>query len=166
MGYTTNFGGELWLSNPLPKNEVKEINEVLTTTRHDHKLLRGNMERPFPSIWNQWIINDSYSTQSLVWDGNEKFYNYIGWLDYIIRNYMIPNDIYLNGRIQWIGEDKNDIGVIYSDDNFIDIEYTQLSELNPNILIWHNITMQQYLKDQHNDTIKIEEYVKNKNHQL
>jgi len=166
MGYTTNFGGELWLSNPLPKNEVKEINEDLATTRHDHKLLRGNLQRPFPSIWNQWIIKDSYNTQSLVWDGNEKFYNYIGWLDYIIKNYMIPNDIYLNGRIQWIGEDKNDIGVIYSEDNFIDIEYTKLSEHNPNILIWDNITMQQYLKDQHNKTLELEEYVKNKKYQL
>jgi hypothetical protein len=57
---------------------------------------------------------------SIVWDGNEKFHAYIEWLEYIIKHFLIPWGHNLNGVVQWVGEDLDDIGEIIVTNNIVE----------------------------------------------
>lgn len=70
-----------------------------------------------PGLWCQWVIQDD----KLEWDGNEKFYNYEEWLQYMITNFFKPWGITLNGEIEWQGEDSSDFGKIVVTDNVMTI---------------------------------------------
>lgn len=72
-----------------------------------------------PGLWCQWRLDGS----DIVWDGGEKFYNYVEWLDWLIRFVFDPANIKFNGRIYWQGEEINDYGIIDVEDNKIDITY-------------------------------------------
>jgi len=73
-----------------------------------------------PGLWCQWVIDsDGYALQ---WDGNEKFYNYIEWLKYLINHFFEPWGVKLNGVIEWEGEDSNDKGKIIVNDNVVKIK--------------------------------------------
>jgi hypothetical protein len=68
-----------------------------------------------PGLWCQWIVSDE--GDSLVWDGGEKFYNYIEWLKYLINHFFSKWGVLLNGQMEWVGEDREDIGLIIVKDN-------------------------------------------------
>lgn len=73
-----------------------------------------------PGLWCQWIINDE---DKLVWDGGEKFYNYIEWLQYLIDNFFKPFDYVLNGEMKWQGDDSDDVGKIIIKNNEVIVKY-------------------------------------------
>lgn len=73
-----------------------------------------------PGLWCNWIINDD---GNLEWNGAEKFYNYVEWLEYLIDNFFEPLDYELNGDITWQGEDSDDIGVIHVVNNIVEVKY-------------------------------------------
>jgi len=74
-----------------------------------------------PGLWLGWVISESDGIYYLEWDGAEKFYYYIQWLEYLINNIFNKNGILLNGDIKWFGEDREDIGVISVTDNNVEI---------------------------------------------
>lgn len=76
-----------------------------------------------PGLWCQWIPTDDGS--AIQWDGNEKFYNYTEWLQYIIDHFMRPWGYELNGRVMWSGEDTADSGVITVEHNIMTIDEFQ-----------------------------------------
>lgn len=71
-----------------------------------------------PGLWCQWIPGDEGN--SIEWDGSEKFYHYVEWLEYLINQYLIPWGYTLNGKVEWQGEDKDDIGVIEVKNNKVE----------------------------------------------
>ena len=88
---------------------------------HDKSILDYN--RPpvrQPGLWCQWIIN--YNGE-LEWDGNEKFYEYVEWLEYLVENFFAPLGYILNGDIEFQGEDYDDFGTIHVIDNVVDTQY-------------------------------------------
>ena len=96
----------------------------------------GYKDAVHPGLWCQWIINDD---GELEWDGGEKFYNYEGWLQYLIDNFFAPLGYVLNGDIKWQGEDSDDFGNIHVVDNVIEMQYgtrfTSMDELDTAALI-------------------------------
>ena len=88
-----------------------------------------------PGLWCQWIINGD----CLEWDGNEKFYNYIEWLDYLIKHFFEPLGYVLNGDVEWQGEDDEDFGLIHVVDNVVHIQegkkYYSMNEFETDVLI-------------------------------
>lgn len=72
-----------------------------------------------PELWCQWIIENS----QLVWDGGEKFYSYVEWLKYLIKNFFEPNGYTLSGVVRFQGEDSTDHGKIVAVDNVVTLEY-------------------------------------------
>ena len=73
-----------------------------------------------PGLWCQWIpTDDGYK---LVWNGAQKFYNYIEWLHYMIDNFFEPWGYKLNGTIKWSGEYPEDIGKIVVKNNKVKIK--------------------------------------------
>jgi hypothetical protein len=72
-----------------------------------------------PGLWCQWKYDSD--TNSLMWDGGEKFYNYTEWLDYLIEYVLKPNNYILNGEVSWQGQEYSDKGTIIVKDNKITI---------------------------------------------
>lgn len=70
-----------------------------------------------PSLWCQWIPNDDGT--AIVWDGGEKFYSYVEWIEYLIEHFLKPWGYTLNGEVEWFGEDTNDRGKIVIDNNTV-----------------------------------------------
>lgn len=63
-----------------------------------------------PGLWCQWIPSDDGTR--IEWDGGEKFYHYVEWLQYLLSNFLVPWGYTLNGDCSFQGEDDNDRGVI------------------------------------------------------
>lgn len=73
-----------------------------------------------PSLWCQWIPDDDGN--SIIWDGGEKFYDYVAWLKYIISAFIEPWGYTLNGEVSWSGEDLLDLGLIIVKDNLVTVK--------------------------------------------
>lgn len=90
-----------------------------------------------PGLWCQWIINDN---DELEWDGGEKFYNYVEWLDYLIDTFFEPEGYILNGTIEFQGEDSDDCGYIKVTNNIVNQIYddgnTTIEDYSDEELIW------------------------------
>jgi hypothetical protein len=70
-----------------------------------------------PSLWCKWVASDDGTR--LLWNGAEKFYAYLEWLQYLIDTFFGPWGYNLNGKVEWQGEDPHDVGTIIVDDNKI-----------------------------------------------
>lgn len=68
-----------------------------------------------PGLWCKWIPNKEGT--AIVWNGAEKFYDYVEWLNYIIVNFLSKWDYKLNGEVEWQGEDRGDMGLIVVKNN-------------------------------------------------
>lgn len=64
-----------------------------------------------PGLWCQWTPNEDGT--AILWDGGEKFYHYVEWINYIITNFLTPWGYVLNGKVKWQGEERSDKGYIY-----------------------------------------------------
>lgn len=73
-----------------------------------------------PGLWCQWVLNEEGT--ELEWDGGEKFYCYVEWLDYLIENFFKRWGIQLSGKVKWQGEDMDDRGVIELEDNQMSVK--------------------------------------------
>jgi hypothetical protein len=70
-----------------------------------------------PGIWCQWV--PTTESDAIEWDGGEKFYNYVEWLQYLIVNFLAPWGYKLNGSVKWQGERMEDRGKIVVVDNVV-----------------------------------------------
>lgn len=68
-----------------------------------------------PGLWCQWV--PSNDRKSIEWDGGEKFYDYVEWLQYIINNFLDRWGYVLKGEVTWRGEDEEDRGKIIVKNN-------------------------------------------------
>lgn len=75
----------------------------------------GSNKSGVPGLWCGWEISEDGT--ELMWDGGEKFYNYVEWLEWIINKFFNPWKIKANGTIYWYGEDREDLGKIKVRDN-------------------------------------------------
>lgn len=87
---------------------------------HDESIINYNYPPcTQPGLWCQWIINENGEVE---WDGNEKFYNYVEWLHYLIDNFFAAEGYILNGEIEYLGEDPSDHGLIVVKNNCVKVE--------------------------------------------
>lgn len=54
-----------------------------------------------PSSWCHWIVKHT----RLLWDGEEYFENPVEWLQYVIKHFLAPWGVAVNGAVQWQGFD-------------------------------------------------------------
>jgi hypothetical protein len=145
MGYSTNFYGA-WIITPAPHPKIALFVNNLSHSRRvkrdlpeglygkegefyvdgkgyagqdkDESVIDSNTPpKTQPGLWCQWIIEGD----KVKWDGNEKFYEYLQWIDYLIRTVFEPNGYKLNGTVKWEGESGDDTGTITIKDNKIDV---------------------------------------------
>lgn len=126
MGYSTDFDGRFKFDRQL---DDKLYNELIkfNATRHnkgDQGADSWTTPDGIPSLYCQWIPDNT--GLELMWDGKEKFYEYVGWLKWLIDNKFKPNNYKLNGRVFWRGEQRDDIGTIEVKDNDIYVTKGQI----------------------------------------
>lgn len=78
---------------------------------HDCSILDYNNEPVGqPGLWCQWAPDGT--GEYIGWDGGEKFYSYVEWLEYLIEHFLKPWKLELSGVVRWRGEDAGDRGSI------------------------------------------------------
>lgn len=124
MGYTTSFEGQLKFDRPVEDEDFKLVNGLANTRRmkrkvdpkygvdgefyidgegfmgqgHEDNIVDHNTPpETQPSLWLQWVINDDH--EHLEWDGGEKFYSYVEWLEYLMEKFSSPGDTSSMGRL-------------------------------------------------------------------
>jgi hypothetical protein len=110
MGYTTEFDGQFTVTPTLSLEHFNRLNDFWDE-RHEGK--------EFPGYYCQWIPNKTGT--AIEWDENEKFYDYIEWIVYLIKNFLAPWGYKLNGTVLWSGESRGDTGVITITDNRVHV---------------------------------------------
>ena len=70
-----------------------------------------------PGLWCQWI--PTANGGGIEWDGQEKFYKYVEWLQYLINHFLQPWGYELSGEVMWQGETASDRGQIIVEANTI-----------------------------------------------
>lgn len=85
-----------------------------------------------PGLWCQWTPSDDGTR--LKWDGGEKFYSFIEWLEYLVKHFFIPWKRELNGRVRWQGEDPEDIGIIRVRNNLVESAEVDIAKILSTIL--------------------------------
>lgn len=110
MGYDTKFSGALSLSRSLTIAEAKvllEANEDTDTIQGDH-----------PGSYMQWV--PTQSLDGIVYDGNEKFYEYGEWMMWLLTH-LATLGILASGDILWQGESVGDAGILSVKDNVLKV---------------------------------------------
>ena len=75
-----------------------------------------------PGLWCQWIpTEDDEGNTYIAWDGSEKFYHYIEWVEYLIEHFLKPWGYLLNGEVEWKGERGGDLGKIVVTNNVVKV---------------------------------------------
>ena len=70
-----------------------------------------------PGLWCQWIPTTDGG--GIEWNGMEKFYDYVEWLQYLVNNFIEPWGYVLRGEVNWQGEREEDVGMILVENNVI-----------------------------------------------
>ena len=91
-------------------------------TQNDLRTREGKCQ---PGLWCQWTTDENGT--HLMWDGGEKFYNYVEWLKYIINHFFEKWGVKLNGEVYWKGEDGEDMGKIVVKDNKVIVKYARVT---------------------------------------
>lgn len=107
MGYTTEFTGAVKLGRKLTMAEAKELLEIADSG--DSQKFTGI------SAYFQWVPADTL--EHIVWDGNEKFYEYVKQLQWLCGDWLEQRGITANGELYWQGEETGDTGLLSVVDN-------------------------------------------------
>lgn len=132
MGYSTRFSGYFNLDPQPTAEQVAEVNKF-NSERHDPGVTRDEYNvhgevvpgLGISSVWCQWkivapgedvdgsegILNLENDQFVLAWDQNEKFYEYIPWLRFLVSRFFGPWGISLVGNVEW-EDDYEDCGKI------------------------------------------------------
>jgi hypothetical protein len=110
--------------NESPGGVIKSNDEDFGTywSRHTKQIQDGLCQ---PGLWCQWTTNEEGT--HLVWDGGEKFYNYVEWLNYLINHFFEKWGVKLNGEITWEGEESEDMGKIVVVDNVVTVKVARIT---------------------------------------
>lgn len=143
MGYQTDFYGTFRLNKQLSLDDKNFLTKFANTRRMARNIEGYGVEGEFyvdgggfmgqgddanvidhnrppktqPGLWCQWVPTED--GWGLEWDGGEKFYDYVEWLEYIIKNFLAPKGYVLNGTCDWYGEESDDRGTLVVVDNVV-----------------------------------------------
>ena len=147
MGYNTEFDGQFDFNKPLDDDTYNLLEGLATTRRmkrkvdedkygkegefyiegkgfmgqdHEDNILDyNNPPRDQPGLWLQWVPTDD--RLHLEWDEGEKFYDYVEWLEYLVKKIFKPRGYVLNGKVRYRGEDFDDVGTIVVRNNKVSV---------------------------------------------
>ena len=96
------------------------VTEGVIPREEDYESTVVDRDRPpkgQPGLYCQWV--PSGDGMAIVWNGGEKFYNYVPWLTYLLEHFLRPWGYVVNGRMTWQGEVPSDEGTITVRENVV-----------------------------------------------
>jgi DNA-binding protein Fis len=72
-----------------------------------------------PELHCQWVPTSD--GKRIVWDGGEKFYEYVAWLQYLVDHFLAPWGYQINGEVSYQGQYPQDHGRVVAVQNKIGI---------------------------------------------
>jgi hypothetical protein len=154
MGYTTEFNGWVKVEPPLSEKEVQYLKKFNKTRRmrrtngpyyvggsgfmgqgKDYDVIDyNNPPTGQPGLWCQWVPTDDGT--AIKWDGREKFYDPVEWMEYLINHFigstpiapLETNELHffrshvLNGEIEAQGEDSDDRWKLVVKNNVVTVQ--------------------------------------------
>ena len=112
MGYTTKFTGCINLSRALTIKEAKELLEITYLDLAETREITGI------EAYLQWVPTETLD--GIVWDGNEKFYEYVPLLRWLCV-WLKKRGIEANGELLWAGDEADDRGRIAVSSNEVEV---------------------------------------------
>ena len=70
-----------------------------------------------PQLHCDWVPTEDGN--GIQWNGSEKFYGYVDWLEFIIDHFLAPWGYEVDGDVTWQGESEDDFGTIYVRNNSV-----------------------------------------------
>lgn len=136
MGYTTEFDGQFKLDKPLTAEHLEILRTVIRNIwdREPLDVSDPSLIPPKPDSYCQW--EPTKDGTAIVFDGNEKFYDYTEWIAWLIDAFLGPWGYTLNGDVQWQGEEVGDVGVLSVKDNVVEARKVSLAPLGEAIGGW------------------------------
>lgn len=131
VGSKASFGQDL--NDPSVQIDETDYPFVVITSENRYavemmRIMGGNNVPPMgqPGLWCQWTPNDKGT--AIIWNGGEKFYKYVDWLQYIITHFFDRWGYILNGTVTYQGEDYSDRGQIQVVNNVITVIEDEVDE--------------------------------------
>src|SRR5688572_18424182 len=124
MGYTTEFEGRFDLDRLPPAEVIVRLRELEGIDGRE----MGDATAP-KSGYCQWQLTKD--CRGIEWDGGEKFYDYVPWLQYLIDKVLEPHSLTLSGTVNYSGESAEDNGVLTVEDGIV--KQTSHRELAPSL---------------------------------
>ncbi len=109
MGYSTSFKGTFLFDKALSPETVALIERL----ENDSRDFKDGVT--YPGAYCQWILTGGRT--GLGWDNNEKFYDYVEWLQFIIDEILKPAGVKLTGTVNYSGDDPCDCGLLIVGDD-------------------------------------------------
>lgn len=125
MGYTTNFDGIIQFDRELTVEEFRELEDLASEPWESDYYKKFAETRP--DSYLQW--EPTRDGTGLEWNGGEKFYNYIEWLEWLMTHFFEPKGIRCNGIVNWQGEEIGDLGKITVGNNVVTTEEIKIDKI-------------------------------------
>jgi hypothetical protein len=128
MGYHTDFEGDFTVTPPLEHQDAMEL-FAFSDMRHDTPEDCNEPPAGMPGLWCQWVpvdMTEEGLSSAIGWDGGEKFYDYVEWIEWLIANMLGPKGYVLNGIVSWEGEESADMGQIVIKDNVVRTRHAEI----------------------------------------
>jgi hypothetical protein len=107
MGYSTYFTGKFKLNKQLTLDDYQWLKDFEENNPGDVST--------YPSSRCGWM--PSKGGRSIEWNGNDKFYDYLTGIDWLIKSFFKPKGYILNGEVAWRGQESEDVGKIIIKNN-------------------------------------------------
>jgi hypothetical protein len=112
MGYDTKFCGQFNLDKPLTLEQHNILTDFANTDhRNDFDVLGYHCD---------WA--PTKDGIAIEWNGSEKFYDYGEWLEYLLREFLVPWGYTVNGKVTWQGAvigEFDEADFLYLDQNIL-----------------------------------------------
>jgi hypothetical protein len=118
VGYNTSFDGAFTIAPPLRPEHVALLTRINASDARDADFPIAADE--YPSFYCEW--RPSEDGASLGWDGSEKFYGYVEWLEWLIDRVFREHGYAVSGRVRFMGEEIGDGGTIVADGSKVSVE--------------------------------------------
>lgn len=116
MGYNTKFFGRFNLSRKLTTDEYKELTSYISQS-FDQAEASGVV----PGMWCDWRVTSD--RMGIHWNGREKFYHYVEWLQLIIDDFLFDWGVRVEGSVAYIGDGLfDDLGTLCVENSAITVK--------------------------------------------
>lgn len=107
----------------------------------------------FPGNYCQWVPTDD--GLGIAWDQNEKFYDYVEWLQYVIDEILKPAGYELIGMVEYQGDDVDDHGYLtIEDDRVVKRTLPMVADEYDELVAFKNFVLQSDYADEIKDAWK------------